>query len=149
MMLTTIKSFRELSIDEIYGILQLRAEIFVVEQNCVYNDLDGNDTKAYHLMIKDDDGLIVGYARMLNKGTRFNLASIGRLVVKKQARFNGLARRIMTEASQWMKLRWDVEQIHISAQQYLKGFYSGLGYTIVTETYLEDGIPHIGMELEF
>ena len=149
-MKTLVKSFKELSVDELYGILQLRAEIFVVEQDCVYNDLDGNDQKAYHLMIKKDDtDEIVGYARMLDKGTRFKQASIGRLVVKKEVRFNGLARRIMTEASQWMKLRWDVEDIHISAQKYLKAFYSGLGYQTVTETYLEDGIPHVGMDLTF
>jgi len=148
-MQTSIKSFSQLSNEELYGVLQLRAEIFVVEQNCVYNDLDGNDQVAYHLMIKTDDGKIVGYARMLDKGTRFNQPSIGRLVVSKEVRFKGLARRIMTEAAQWMKSNWQVNLIHISAQKYLKAFYSSLGYQTVTDTYLEDGIPHIGMDFQW
>nr|WP_321406316.1 GNAT family N-acetyltransferase [uncultured Carboxylicivirga sp.] len=148
-MRTVIKSFKELSVEELYGLLKLRAEIFVVEQDCVYNDLDDNDQVAFHLMVKDDEDEIVAYVRMLDKGTRFSQASIGRLVVKKELRFNGLARRIMTEASQWMRLRWGVDEIHISAQKYLKAFYSSLGYETVTDTYLEDGIPHIGMDVKF
>lgn len=147
-MQSIVRSFNELSNAELYNILRLRAEIFVVEQDCVYNDLDGNDEVAHHLMIKDSDGQVVAYVRMLNKGTRFTQASIGRLVVAKEARFKGLARRIMTEAAQWMTDNWQLEDIHISAQKYLKAFYSSLGYVIVGDDYLEDGIPHLGMDLK-
>ncbi|MCU4174436.1 GNAT family N-acetyltransferase [Carboxylicivirga sp. N1Y90] len=145
-MQTIIKSFEELTTTELYELLKLRAEIFVVEQDCVYNDLDNNDQIAHHLMIIEDD-LIVGYARMLNVGTRFPKASIGRLVVAKEARFKGIARKVMTEAANWMKENWELDSIHISAQKYLKAFYGSLGYEIVTEEYLEDGIPHLGMDL--
>ncbi len=143
-----VKSFDELSNSELYDILKLRAEIFVVEQDCVYNDLDGNDEVAHHLMIKNPEGKVSAYARILNKGTRFKQASIGRLVVAKEDRFKGLARQVMTEAARWMKDNWHVDEIHISAQKYLKGFYGSLGYVIVTDEYLEDGIPHLGMDLK-
>ncbi len=144
---TIIKAFDELDNNELYALMQLRAEVFVVEQNCVYNDLDGDDHLAMHLMIKDETGGTVAYARMLDKDTRFEQASIGRLVVKKEFRFKGLARRVMNEAKVWMVDNWAVDSIHLSAQKYLKGFYSSLGYSAVTDTYLEDGIPHLGMDL--
>ncbi len=144
---TYIKTFQELSNDELYSLMQLRSEVFVVEQDCVYNDLDGDDKVAMHLLIKDENGNVVAYARMLDKGTRFEQASIGRLVVKKEVRFNSLARRVMAEAKEWMTNNWSVNLIHISAQKYLKGFYSSLGYVAVSDTYLEDGIPHLGMDL--
>lgn len=145
-MQTLIKSFDELSTKELYEILSLRAEIFVVEQDCVYNDLDNNDQMAHHLMIFEDN-TIVGYARLLNSGTRFTQASIGRLVVKKEARFKGIAREVMQKGAKWMIKNWNVNNIHISAQKYLKAFYGSLGYEIVTDEYLEDGIPHLGMDL--
>lgn len=146
-MKTIIKAFNELDNNELYALMQLRAEVFVVEQNCVYNDLDGDDHLAMHLIIKDETLGIVAYARMLDKDTRFEQASIGRLVVKKEFRFKGLARRVMNEARVWMVDNWAVDTIHLSAQKYLKGFYSSLGYSAVTDTYLEDGIPHLGMDL--
>ncbi|WP_430814446.1 GNAT family N-acetyltransferase [Carboxylicivirga sp. RSCT41] len=144
----TIKPFNELNLKELYNALQLRAEIFVVEQNCVYNDIDGNDELAYHLLATDN-GHVVGYVRMLPGGTRFKHTSIGRLVVHKDYRFKGLARQLMEEAAQWIFENWKSELIQISAQKYLKAFYQSLGYNIISDEYLEDGIPHLKMELKY
>ncbi|MBR8537878.1 GNAT family N-acetyltransferase [Carboxylicivirga sediminis] len=141
------KPFKELSLIELYKILQLRAEIFVVEQNCVYNDLDSNDEQAYHLMAFNNNDM-VGYARILPPGSRFKEASIGRLVVHKDFRFKGLARQLMTTAADWVFEQWEVKCIQISAQKYLKAFYGSLGYQIISDEYLEDGIPHLKMELQ-
>lgn len=142
-----ISPFNTLNTKELYNFLQLRAEIFVVEQNCVYNDLDSNDEQAYHLMAFDNDDLI-GYARILPPGSRFKEASIGRLVVHKDFRFKGLARQLMTTAANWAFEQWEVKCIQISAQKYLKAFYGSLGYQIISDEYLEDGIPHLKMELQ-
>ncbi|MBS2213474.1 GNAT family N-acetyltransferase [Carboxylicivirga mesophila] len=142
-----ISPFNTLNTKELYNFLQLRAEIFVVEQNCVYNDLDSNDEQAYHLMAFDNDDL-VGYARILPPGSRFKEASIGRLVVHKDFRFKGLARQLMTTAGDWVFEQWEVKCIQISAQKYLKAFYGSLGYQIISDEYLEDGIPHLKMELQ-
>lgn len=142
-----IKPFNQLELKELYHLLMLRAEIFVVEQNCVYNDLDNHDEQAYHLLAVDND-TVVGYARILPPDTRFKEASIGRLVVDKDFRFKGLARQLMTTAAEWLYNEWPVPCIQISAQKYLKGFYLSLGYQIISDEYLEDGIPHLKMELK-
>ena len=138
------KQFSELTPDEIYDILQLRAQIFVVEQNCVYNDLDGLDKFATHQFIKKD-GKIVGYSRLLKPGTRFPDYSIGRVVVNQLERGTGLGIEMMEVAKKFILEEWGATNIKISAQKYLKKFYEDLGFEIVTEEYLEDGIPHFGM----
>ncbi len=140
------KRFNELNLKDLYQLLQLRAEIFVVEQNCVYNDLDGYDEPAHHLLAIEDDK-IIGYARILPASTRFKAASIGRLVVNKNHRFKGLARQLMETASSYIFEQWQAPLIHISAQKYLKGFYKSLAYSIISGEYQEDGIPHFRMEL--
>ena len=142
-----ITPFNQLTLEELYSLLKLRAEIFVVEQNCVYNDLDSHDEQAYHLMAVDNKN-VVAYARILPPDTRFKEASIGRLVVDKEFRFKGLARQLMITAAEWLFNEWQVPCIHISAQKYLKGFYLSLGYQIISDEYLEDGIPHLKMELK-
>ncbi|WP_430812149.1 MULTISPECIES: GNAT family N-acetyltransferase [unclassified Carboxylicivirga] len=142
-----IISFNNLKLKELYQSLQLRAEIFVVEQDCVYNDLDGNDEYAHHLLLIDND-TIIAYARILPPGSRFKEASIGRLVVDKDYRFKGLARQVMQKAASWIFSQWKVPCIQISAQKYLKAFYVSLGYKIISDEYLEDGIPHLKMELQ-
>lgn len=138
------KTFKELSLDELYEILQLRAEIFVVEQNCVYNDLDGLDKSAVHQFLKKD-GEIVAYSRLLKPGNRFPECSIGRVVVKKSERRTGLGIELMNEAKNFILNEWKATKIKISAQKYLRKFYEDLGFVIVTDEYLEDGIPHFGM----
>lgn len=143
----TITPFNKLSLNKLYQSLQLRAEIFVVEQDCVYNDLDGNDEHAHHLMVTDNN-TVVAYARILPPGSRLKEASIGRLVVNKDYRFKGIAREIMQKAASWAFAKWKISCIQISAQKYLKAFYGSLGYQIISDEYLEDGIPHLKMELQ-
>lgn len=138
------KLFDELSINELYEILQLRAEIFVVEQNCVYNDLDGLDKSAVHQFLKKD-GEIVAYSRLLKPGTRFSEYSIGRVVVKQSERGTGLGIEMINAAKTFILNEWKAMKIKISAQKYLRKFYEDLGFEIVTDEYLEDGIPHFGM----
>lgn len=141
------KHFNNLSNAELYDMLRLRAEIFVVEQTCIYNDLDGLDKKAVHLIIKKNDE-IVGCSRLLQPGTRFPDFSIGRVVVKKNMRGAGLGIRMMEEAKKYMIEKWDAKNIKVSAQKYLQKFYEDLGFSVITEEYLEDGIPHVGMLFE-
>jgi len=139
-------AYSQLTINDLYKILQLRSEIFVVEQDCVYNDLDGNDEQAFHFYIKDGAN-VVAYARVLPPNTRFSKASIGRLVVHKAYRFKGLARQLMNASASWAFKQWPIDTIYISAQKYLKGFYKSVGYKVISDEYLEDGIPHIKMSL--
>lgn len=141
------KHFSELSADELYDILQLRAEIFVVEQNCVYNDLDALDKVATHQFLYKNKQLLA-YARLLQPGTRFPDYSIGRVVVRESERGTGLGIRLMEEAKLFVLNQWKTNKIKISAQKYLQKFYEDLGFVIVTEEYLEDGIPHFGMLFE-
>lgn len=141
-----IKSFEELDNRKLYEILKLRAEIFVVEQDCVYNDLDGLDLEGLHLWLEEDNQ-VVSYVRMLKPGTRFPYASIGRVVTKMENRGHGLSTRIMREAIRYLQDEWQAETIKISAQKYLRKFYEDLGFVVVTNEYLEDGIPHYGMKL--
>jgi len=138
------KHFSELSLDELYNILQLRSEIFVVEQDCVYNDIDGLDKEAVHQFC-EKDGEIVAYSRLLKPGTRFPDYSIGRVVVNQSVRGTGLGIKMMEEAKEFILNNWNADQIKISAQKYLQKFYGDLGFIVVTEEYLEDNIPHVGM----
>jgi ElaA protein len=138
------KQFSELTLDELYEILQLRTEIFVVEQDCVYNDLDGLDKLAIHQFLKKD-GEIIAYSRLLKPGTRFPDYSIGRVVVKQSVRGTGLGIKMMNEAKNFILKEWKATKIKISAQKYLQKFYEDLDFEIVTDEYLEDGIPHFGM----
>jgi len=143
----TFKHFTELTLEELYDILRLRAEIFVVEQDCVYNDLDDLDKDAIHQFLKKDDEIVV-YSRLLKPGTRFPDCSIGRVVVKQSERGTGLGIKMMEEAKTYMISQWNTSQIKVSAQKYLRRFYEDLGFVVVTDEYLEDGIPHFGMTLD-
>ncbi len=144
MIKTTIKIFNELSISELYGILRLRSEVFVVEQDCVYQDIDDKDQKALHLFISDDNK-IVGYTRLFNKGNYFKQASIGRVVVQENYRIKKLGHLLMKESIKAIKTHYNTSKITISAQKHLKRFYESHGFSKVGEEYLEDGIPHIKM----
>ncbi len=141
------KHFYELSHDELYEILQLRSEIFVVEQQCIYNDLDGLDKEAVHQFLKKE-GKIIACSRLLHPGTRFPDFSIGRVVVKHSERNTGLGKAMMEEAKNFMTNEWKAIRIKISAQKYLQKFYESLGFQVVTAEYSEDGIPHVGMLFE-
>ena len=138
------KPFDELTLNDLYDILQLRSEIFAVEQNCVYNDLDGLDKDAVHQFYQKE-GEIVAYSRLLKPGIRFSEYSIGRVVVKQSERGTGLGIEMMEAAKRYILTEWEATKIKVSAQSYLQRFYENLGFEIVTEMYLEDGIPHFGM----
>ncbi|MCM4154992.1 GNAT family N-acetyltransferase [Gramella sp. AN32] len=140
----SIKSFDDLSIIELYQILQLRSEVFVVEQDCVYQDIDGKDQKAIHIIAKKN-GQIVGYTRCFPAGYYFKEASIGRVVVKESERKFGYGHVIMEASEKAILENFKTNNIKLSAQQYLIKFYQSHGYEPVGEGYLEDGIPHIAM----
>jgi ElaA protein len=140
----TTKYFSELSTTELYQILQLRAEVFVVEQDCVYQDVDGKDQKALHVFgVKKDQ--IVAYTRIFKPGDYFKNASIGRVVVVASERKYGLGHDVMKASITAIKDHFKEDKITISAQVYLKKFYESRGFYQVGVDYLEDGIPHIEM----
>ena len=141
-----IKSFEALTVHELYDLLKLRSEIFVVEQNCVYLDLDGKDKKALHL-IGDYDGKTVAHARLLDAGISFDNASIGRVVVDLNYRDRKWGHDLMREAIAAIKSNFRKDKITIGAQLYLKKFYESHGFVQTSEMYLEDDIPHIEMQL--
>ena len=138
------KAFKELTTDELYAILQLRSEIFVVEQNCVYQDLDYQDQKALHVMGYKNE-ILVAYTRLFRPGDYFEYASIGRVVVKAGERHLKYGYDIMEVSINTIAERFEENKIKISAQTYLKRFYNNLGFIQVGEGYLEDDIPHIVM----
>ncbi|GGD22089.1 GNAT family N-acetyltransferase [Flavobacterium orientale] len=140
-----IKRFNELSTLEIYNLLQLRSEVFVVEQNCVYQDIDGKDDKAIHLLGIFDEEL-VGYVRIFKPGDYFDEASIGRVVIKESHRDRKWGYELMNKAIEVVEVELNETKITISAQLYLKKFYENLGFKQTSETYLEDDIPHIQMK---
>lgn len=144
MLQISIKKFEELSISELYHILQLRSEVFVVEQDCVYQDLDGKDQKALHIIGSKQDQ-IVAYTRIFGPGDYFERASIGRVVVKDTERKYGYGQEIMKASIRAIEDIFKVDTMQLSAQRYLERFYSGLGFEQVGQGYLEDGIPHIAM----
>ena len=142
-----IKRFEALSLEELYAILQLRSEVFVVEQNCVYQDIDYKDQKAVHL-IGEYEGKTVAYARLFKPKDYFEKASIGRVIVKPDYRHLKLGHELMREAIQVVKTSFGESQITISAQLYLQRFYESHGFVATSEVYLEDDIPHIEMKIE-
>ncbi|MBT8185131.1 MAG: GNAT family N-acetyltransferase [Eudoraea sp.] len=140
-----VKDFKELTTEELYKILQLRAEVFVVEQNCAYQDLDGKDGKALHI-IGTKDKEVVAYTRVFAPGDNHDQASIGRVVVKNDQRTYGYGRQIMLASIRAIQENFQTSKIQLSAQSYLRKFYNDLDFSEVGEEYLEDGIPHILME---
>jgi ElaA protein len=138
------KTFSELTTDELYAILQLRSEVFVVEQDCVYQDLDFKDQKSLHVLgFKEDK--IIAYTRIFKPGDYFKEASIGRVVVKDSERKYGYGHDLMKASIKAVKNHFNTSEITISAQVYLTKFYNSHGFNKVSDEYLEDGIPHIEM----
>lgn len=142
-----VKSYQQLTKEELYALLQLRSEVFVVEQNCVYQDLDGKDDKALHVLGYKGNALIA-YTRIFPPGAYFEQASIGRVVVQEKERAHKYGYQLMERSIQAAQEQYDSKTIKISAQTYLEKFYNHLGFIKVGEGYLEDGIPHIGMMYE-
>lgn len=140
-----IKQFEELSTDELYEILKARVAVFVVEQNCAYQEIDNKDRYSYHIFLKDDTG-VKAYLRVIDKGVSFEEVSIGRVLTLKRG--CGLGSKILAEGIKAAKERMNADRIKIEAQTYAKGFYAKAGFKQVSEEFLEDGIPHIQMVLE-
>lgn len=141
------KTFEKLPNTELYRILQLRAEVFVVEQNCPYQDLDEFDLEAFHICGYRHEELIA-YSRILKPGAKFLGPSIGRVVTKKLMRNSGVGKLLMQASIQQCTVSWRDRNIYLSAQERLKAFYVSLGFEINSDSYLEDGIPHIEMLLK-
>jgi ElaA protein len=140
----TYKHFTSLNTQELYTILSLRSEVFVVEQNCVYLDADNKDLDAWHLCGWENDTL-VAYVRILAPGVSYEEASIGRVLTNPTFRKNGYGVELMKVAIEKTMNQFDVSTIKIGAQLYLLNFYSNLSFTQTSEMYMEDGIPHIEM----
>ena len=140
-----VKIFNELTIHELYGILQLRSEVFVVEQDCVYQDLDFKDQKSLHVFGYKNDK-IIAYTRIFKPGDYFDNASIGRVIIAKSERKFGFGHELIRASIDVIKTELKVDKITISAQLYLKKFYETHHFFQIGEGYLEDGIPHIRMD---
>ncbi len=140
----SIKKFDALTLEELYQVLRLRSEVFVVEQQCVYQDIDNADQQALHVMGVTADGL-AAYTRLFAPGVKFDLASIGRVLTASFARRTGIGRILMAVSIGALQAEWGKIPIKLGAQLYLQQFYESLGFVKSSEMYLEDGIPHIEM----
>lgn len=140
------KHHSDLGKEQLYAILQLRAEVFVVEQKCVYQDIDGQDLEGdtCHLMAWDGDRL-VAYLRLLDPERQGGDVVIGRVVIAPAARGTGLGHELMAQALKQAEKYWPDVPIYLSAQAHLQGYYGRYGFVVAGEEYVEDGIPHIGM----
>ena len=136
------KSFKELTVDELYELLRVRSEVFVVEQDCVYQDMDGDDQNSLHLWLTVADK-VVALARVCPAGTHMKEVSIGRVITT--VRGKGYGKQIMLYAIDAAKEHFGARQIDIEAQEYAKGFYESVGFRQSSNTFMLDGIPHIKM----
>lgn len=141
----TIQRFYELSPDELYAILAARESVFVVEQSCPYQEVDGKDPLAWHITGWSSSGDVLAYARVLPPGERFPEPSIGRVLTTAAGRDSGLGRTVMEYALRLIEREFPGQGIRISAQQYLENFYRSLGFSTARGPYPEDGIPHLEM----
>lgn len=139
------KYFHELSALEVYQMLDLRNQIFVVEQNCAYLDTDGADLDALHLHIYDQE-VLVAYARLIKPGIKYPTSSIGRVVVHTAYRKKSIGHLLMKHAVQTIESVFNTTKITISAQSHLQNFYNQHGFKTTSAEYLEDNIPHVQME---
>jgi ElaA protein len=136
------KSFQELTVDELYELLRVRSEVFVVEQNCVYQDMDGDDQKSIHLWLTLADK-VVALARVCPAGTHMQEISIGRVITTKRG--SGYGKKIMLHAIDAAIKHFGARQIDIEAQEYAREFYESVGFRQSSDTFMLDGIPHIKM----
>ncbi len=143
-----LKAFDEMSIDELYNILRERVDVFVVEQQCAYREIDNFDQSSYHLYACEGEE-IAAYARILPAGTAYQELSIGRVLVKESYRGRGFATELMTKALDFIREELKGESVRLQAQEYLLHFYSSFGFEKISGVYLDEGIPHADMLLEF
>lgn len=144
-----LKKWEELTATELYGILQLRVDVFVVEQNCPYPELDGKDLKCSHLWVSDVNGRVHACCRLVPPGVSYKDASIGRVASSLVMRREGLGREVMKRSIEQQRESYPGLDIRISAQSYLQKFYESFGFEVEGEEYLEDDIPHKEMVLKY
>ena len=137
--------FDFLNTRQVYDILALRSEVFVIEQNCIYQDIDNKDLLAHHLFYYSTDSQLIAYARLLPAGVSYPQASIGRILVRQSNRQDGIGKLLVEDAISTCQSLWPETGITIGAQCYLKNFYQTLGFESIDDEYLEDGIPHVDM----
>ncbi len=140
-----VKHFDELSTNELYEILKTRAEIFVVEQDCVYQDLDDKDQDAIHVFCLNNQGRVAGCLRVFMKDKEKKIAQIGRVVTLEHGK--GLGGRLLRKGVDVAESFFDADSIYLEAQKYATGYYEKAGFKVVSDEFLEDGIPHVQMEL--
>ena len=144
-MITEIKHYQLLTIDEFHDIIQLRIAVFVVEQNCPYQELDGKDKVSDHVMIKDESGRILATARIIPSGISYDKPSIGRVVSDSEFRNLKLGHQLMKACTNFIVSKYGKVAVILSAQEHLEGFYKAHGFEATEMRYLEGGIPHVKM----
>ena len=139
------KSFRELTVDELYELLRARSEVFVVEQDCVYQDMDGDDQSSIHLWLTEG-GKLVALCRVCPAGTHMDEVSIGRVITTERGK--GYGKRVMLEGIKAAREHFGAKRIDLEAQEYARGFYEQVGFRQSSDHFILDGIPHIKMTWE-
>ena len=142
-----LKDFNELSVEQLYALLKLRCDVFIVEQDCAYPDIDGLDPVAKHILVVNESGDVIGALRILLKYEEGDVFKVGRIVVAKAARGQGIASKLMNAALSYCAATNDDARVELQAQAYLQDFYGQLGFYATSEIYPEDGIAHVDMRL--
>ncbi|WP_142827285.1 GNAT family N-acetyltransferase [Planococcus soli] len=140
--------FDELAARKLYEVLKLRVDVFVVEQNCPYPELGDLDQQSIHLVYSEDDE-VLAYARLVPADVKYELPSIGRVIVRKDARGRGLAKELLEKSIEYIFKEWNAPSIQLQGQVYLQEFYQSFGFEPVSDSYDEDGIPHVDMKLTY
>ena len=138
--------FDELTARKLYEVLKLRVDVFVVEQNCPYPELDDLDQLSIHLLYSENDE-VLAYARLVPAGVKYELPSIGRVIVRGDARGRGFAKQLLERSINYILTEWDAPAIQLQGQVYLQEFYQSFGFQSISDSYDEDGIPHVDMKL--
>lgn len=140
-----VKSFQELSLEEFHDIIALRIQIFIIEQNCPYQEVDGKDKLAHHLFFKNEMDEIIAVTRILPKGISYAEVAIGRVVVHEDYRGTGLGNQLMADSMNFVRDKYGEVPVRLSAQKHLENYYGNHGFKSTGKEYLEDGIPHVEM----
>ena len=140
-----VKSFQELSLEEFHDIVALRIQIFIIEQNCPYQEVDGKDKLAHHLFFKNEMDEIIAVTRILPQGISYEEVAIGRVVVHEEYRGTGLGNQLMAESMNFVRDKYGDVPVRLSAQKHLENYYGNHGFKSTGKEYLEDGIPHVEM----
>ncbi len=140
-----VKSFQELSLEEFHDIIALRIQIFIIEQNCPYQEVDGKDKLAHHLFFKNETDEIIAVTRILPQGISYEEVAIGRVVVHEDYRGTGLGSQLMSDSMNFVRDKYGEVPVRLSAQKHLENYYGNHGFKSTGKEYLEDGIPHVEM----